>query len=114
MPSVSTLVMDCDWVCDNVLYTVEECGIASTLETASEYVLCVLETHAWSEPREWIKTVNICAKILFGDMDKKECEDLYLLTASLLKDVMSCVEVDEIKQIEHEGVTYTLTGRFIL
>lgn len=111
---MSTLVVDCDWVCDCVLYEVEQVGITTTLDTAAEYVLYVLETHAWTEPREWLRTIRLCTKMLFGDMDRSEVDALYTTTASLLKDIMSCVEVVEITQIENDNVVYTLTGRFLL
>lgn len=114
MASVSTLVVDCDWVCESVHYQVEQLGITTTLPTVAEYILYVLETHAWTEPKEWLRTVRLCTKMLFGDMERSEIEELYISAAGLLQEVMSCVEVVEIKEITHEGVTYTLTGRFLL
>lgn len=114
MADVSALVVDCDWVCDCVVGKVESFGIATTLDAAGDYVLYVLETHAWSPPREWLRTIQLCSKLLFCDMEKVEGEELYVMTAQLLRQVMSCVEVIDIRQIEHDGVVFTLTGRFEL
>ena len=114
MANISALVVDCDWVCDCVVGKVESFGIATTLESAGDYVLYVLETHAWSPPREWMRTLQLCSKLLFCDIEKFESEELYLMTTSLLRDIMTCVEVIDIRQIEHDGVVFTLTGSFEL
>lgn len=114
MATVKTLILDCEWVCDNVYRFLDQRGILTGDDQVAEYVFDLMEIHAWGRPRDWRHAAFLAARIEFGDMSREECDELYMLTARLIKNIMDSIKVNDISELELEGNVVKMIGEFVV